>query len=315
MPINIPKQMPAREVLEKEKIFVMDEERASTQDIRPLNILILNLMPEKEKTEVQLLRLLGNSPLQVNITFLHMETHQSKNVSKSHLEQFYKTYSSVKNYYFDGMIITGAPIEHLAFEDVNYWEELTKIMEWTNDHVTSVMHICWGAQAALYHHYGIGKFELPCKCSGIYKHTINDQTIKLVRGFDEVYFAPHSRYTSVSRKEILEHPNLLLLSEGEAGPFIIISKDEKHIMVTGHLEYDTDTLAIEYERDLKKGLDIQMPENYFPNDNAGEQPINMWRSHSHLLFSNWLNYYVYQETPYEQDRKVKVDVPAPEEHK
>lgn len=313
MPINIPKQMPAREVLEKEKIFVMDEERASTQDIRPLNILILNLMPEKEKTEVQLLRLLGNTPLQVNITFLHMETHHSKNVSKWHLEQFYKTFSSVKKYYFDGMIITGAPIEHLPFEKVNYWDELKEIMDWSKDHVTSVMHICWGAQAALYHHYGIGKFELPSKCSGIYKHTIADQTVKLVRGFDEVYFAPHSRYTSVSREKIMEHPELKLLSEGEAGPFMIMSKDEKHIMVTGHLEYDTDTLAIEYERDLKKGLDIQMPENYFPNNDLNEQPLNKWRSHSHLLFSNWLNYYVYQETPYEQDRKVKVDVPVPNE--
>lgn len=314
MPINIPKQMPAREVLDKEKIFVMDEERASTQDIRPLNILILNLMPEKEKTEVQLLRLLGNTPLQVNITFLRMETHQSKNVSKSHLEQFYKTFSSVKNYYFDGMIITGAPIEHLPFEKVNYWEELKDIMDWSKDHVTSTMHICWGAQAALYHHYGIGKFELPSKCSGIYKHTIADQTIKLVRGFDEVYFAPHSRYTSISQEKIMNHPGLKLLSKGEAGPFMIISEDEKHIMVTGHLEYDTDTLAIEYERDLKKGLDIQIPENYFPNNDVSEQPLNTWRSHSHLLFSNWLNYYVYQETPYEQDRKVKVNVPVQNKH-
>ncbi|MBD8005020.1 homoserine O-acetyltransferase MetA [Bacillus norwichensis] len=314
MPINIPKQMPAREVLDKEKIFVMDEERASTQDIRPLNILILNLMPEKEKTEVQLLRLLGNTPLQVNITFLRMETHESKNVSKSHLEQFYKTFSTVKNYYFDGMIITGAPIEHLPFEKVNYWEELKDIMNWSKDHVTSALHICWGAQAALYHHYGIGKFELPSKCSGIYKHTIADQTIKLVRGFDEVYFAPHSRYTSVSQEKITNHPDLKLLSKGEAGPFMIISEDEKHIMVTGHLEYDTDTLAIEYERDLKKGLDIEIPENYFPNNDVNEQPLNTWRSHSHLLFSNWLNYYVYQETPYEQDRKVKVNIPVQNEH-
>ncbi len=314
MPINIPKQMPAREVLEKEKIFVMDEERASTQDIRPLNILILNLMPEKEKTEVQLLRLLGNTPLQVNITFLRMETHESKNVSKSHLEQFYKTFSMVKNYYFDGMIITGAPIEHLPFEEVNYWEELKDIMNWSKDHVTSALHICWGAQAALYHHYGIGKFELPSKCSGIYKHTIADQTIKLVRGFDEVFFAPHSRYTSVSQEKITNHPDLKLLSKGEAGPFMIISEDEKHIMVTGHLEYDSDTLAIEYERDLKKGLPVEMPENYFPNNDVNEQPLNTWRSHSHLLFSNWLNYYVYQETPYEQDRKVKVNIPVQNEH-
>ncbi|MFS0643348.1 homoserine O-acetyltransferase MetA [Siminovitchia sp. 179-K 8D1 HS] len=310
MPINIPKEMPAREILEKEKIFIMDEERASTQDIRPLNILILNLMPEKEKTEVQLLRLLGNTPLQVNIIFLHMETHQSKNVSKSHLEQFYKTFSDVNKYYFDGMIITGAPIEHLPFEKVNYWEELKEIMEWSKEHVTSVMHICWGAQAALYYHYGIGKFELPGKCSGIYKHTVSDQKIKLVRGFDDIFLAPHSRYTSVSRKEIADHPELLLLSDGEAGPFMVLSKDEKHIMITGHLEYDTNTLATEYERDIKKGLDIHIPENYFPNNDAKEEPVNTWRSHSHLLFSNWLNYYVYQETPYEQDRKVKIEFPT-----
>ncbi|MBM7717520.1 homoserine O-succinyltransferase [Siminovitchia sp. FSL H7-0308] len=310
MPINIPKEMPAREILDKEKIFVMDEERASTQDIRPLNILILNLMPEKEKTEVQLLRLLGNTPLQVNITFLRMETHQSKNVSKSHLEQFYQTFSDVEKYYFDGLIITGAPIEHLPFEKVNYWEELKAIMEWSKEHVTSVMHICWGAQAALFYHYGIGKFELPSKCSGVYKHKVSDHKIKLVRGFDDIFLAPHSRYTSISRKEIHDHPELILLSDGEAGPFLIISKDEKHIMITGHLEYDTDTLATEYERDIKKGLDIRVPENYFPNNNANEEPVNTWRSHSHLLFSNWLNYYVYQETPYEQDRKIKVEYPT-----
>ncbi|MDQ0176447.1 homoserine O-acetyltransferase MetA [Bacillus chungangensis] len=300
MPINIPKQLPAREILEQEKIFVMDVERAKTQDIRPLNILILNLMPEKEKTEVQLLRLLGNTPLQVNISFLRTATHKSKNVSKSHLTQFYTTFKEVKHRRFDGMIMTGAPVEKMPFEQVNYWEELKEIMEWTKDHVTSVLHICWGAQAALYYHYGIDKFDLTRKCSGVFKHQVTDATVKLVRGFDDYFLAPHSRYTSVEMEEIVANDALLLLSSSEeAGPFLIISKDEKHVMITGHLEYDAMTLAEEYERDLQKGLDIHIPENYFPNDDPTQQPLNKWRSHTHLLFSNWLNYYVYQETPYE----------------
>ncbi|MEK3886781.1 homoserine O-acetyltransferase MetA [Bacillus sp. FSL K6-3431] len=298
MPINIPKEMPAREILEKEKIFVMDEERAITQDIRPLDILILNLMPEKQKTEVQLLRLLGNTPLQLNISFVHMETHESKNTSKSHLDQFYTTFSEIKEKNFDGLIITGAPIEHLPFEQVNYWDELKMIMEWSKKHVTSTMHICWGAQAALYHHYNIDKYELPAKVSGIYEHSISDPTIKLVHGFDDIYLAPHSRYTGVDRSEVEIHPELILLSNGGAGPFMIISKDEKNIMLTGHLEYDTTTLAEEYVRDLNKGVDILPPENYFPNDDHTKKPSNTWRSHSHLLFSNWLNYYVYQQTPF-----------------
>ena len=300
MPINIPKQLPAREILDQEKIFVMDVERAKTQDIRPLNILILNLMPEKEKTEVQLLRLLGNTPLQVNISFLRTATHKSKNVSKSHLTQFYTTFTEVKHRRYDGMIMTGAPVEKMPFEQVNYWEELKEIMEWTRDHVTSVLHICWGAQAALYHHYGIDKFDLTRKCSGVFKHQVTDATVKLVRGFDDYFLAPHSRYTSVEMEGIVANDALLLLSSSEdAGPFLIISKDEKHVMITGHLEYDATTLAEEYKRDLKKGLDIHMPENYFPNDDPTQQPLNTWRSHTHLLFSNWLNYYVYQETPYE----------------
>ena len=300
MPINLPKQLPAREILEKEKIFVMDEERAKTQDIRPLNIIILNLMPEKEKTEVQLLRLLGNTPLQVNITFLRTATYQSKNVSKYHLDQFYTTFDQVKQRRFDGMIITGAPIEHLPFEDVNYWEELKEIMEWTKENVTSVLHICWGAQAALYYHYGIDKFPLPKKCSGIYKHRITDQTVKLVQGFSDVFLAPHSRYTGVRMDQIRDHQDLTLLSySDEVGAFIIISNDQKHIMITGHLEYDATTLAEEYERDCKKGLNIDIPENYFPNDDPNEKPLNTWRSHTHLLFSNCLNDYVYQATQYE----------------
>ncbi|MBP2258404.1 homoserine O-acetyltransferase MetA [Virgibacillus alimentarius] len=300
MPINISKELPAIEVLKEEKIFVMDEDRARTQDIRPLNIIILNLMPEKEKTELQLLRLLGNTPLQVNISFLRMTTHRSKNVDKSHLDTFYEKFADIKDRRFDGMIITGAPIEHLAFEEVNYWEELAEIMEWTKENVTSVLHICWGAQAALYYHYGIGKYELPKKISGIYNHRVADPTVKLVRGFNDIFQAPHSRYTAVSVEEIKNHPDLELLSASdEVGAFIIMSQDAKHIMITGHLEYDATTLAEEYERDLSKGLDADIPENYFPNDDINERPLNSWRSHTHLLFSNWLNYYVYQQTPFE----------------
>lgn len=300
MPINIPEGLPARKLLKEEKIFVMDEDRAKTQDIRPLNIAILNLMPEKEKTELQLLRLLGNTPLQVNITFLHTATHVSKNVSKSHLDTFYSTFYDVKDRRLDGMIITGAPIEHFQFEDVNYWDELVEIMEWTKTNVTSVFHICWGAQAALYHHYGIDKYELPKKCSGIFTHTVLDPTVKLVRGFEDVFNAPHSRYTAVAMEEIKNHPDLQVLAvSDDAGIFLLKSKDDKHIMVTGHLEYDATTLRDEYERDLAKGLDIHMPENYFPNNDVNKTPLNTWRSHTHLLFSNWLNYYVYQETPFQ----------------
>lgn len=300
MPINIPKNLPATELLKEEKIFVMEEDRSKSQNIRPLNILILNLMPEKEKTELQLLRLLGNTPLQVNVTFLNTATYVSKNVSKTHLESFYTTFEHVKHRRFDGMIITGAPIELMEFEDVDFWEEIVSIMDWTKTNVTSVLHICWGAQAALYHHYGIGKFPLAKKCSGIYDHTITDPTVKLVRGFNDIFTAPHSRNTSVSIEEVEAHPKLKLLSaSNDAGVFIVMSEDEKHIMITGHLEYDAHTLADEYSRDVAKGLNIEVPHNYFPNDDPAKQPYNTWRSHTHLLFSNWLNYYVYQETPFE----------------
>ncbi|MGJ7921836.1 homoserine O-acetyltransferase MetA [Neobacillus sp. LXY-4] len=299
MPIKIPKLLPAREILESENIFVMDDERAKHQDIRPLNILILNLMPEKERTEAQLLRLLGNTSLQVNVTFLKTATHESKNTSKYHLDQFYTTFSEIRNRKYDGMIITGAPVELYSFEEVNYWEELSEIMEWTKTNVTSTLHICWAAQAALFYHYGIGKFELPRKCYGLFSHRIYDKNEKLLRGFDDVFLAPHSRYTDVSAEAIKECKQLKLLSmSDEAGAFIISSVDGKQIMVTGHLEYDADTLAEEYNRDINKGLDIHVPENYFPGDNPENQPANLWRSHAHLFFSNWLNYYVYQETPY-----------------
>ena len=301
MPINIPQNLPAGERLREEKIFVMGEERARTQQIRPLNILVFNLMPEKEKTELQLLRLLGNTPLQVNVTFLNTATYQSKNVSKSHLDTFYETYDNIKHRRYDGMIITGAPVERMEFEEVGYWKEIQQVMDWANDNVTSIMYICWGAQAALYHHFGIGKFELPKKCSGVYSHVITDLTVDLVRGFSDEYVAPHSRHTSVSIEEVRAHPDLRLLSySDEAGVFIAQSKNNKHIMITGHLEYDATTLADEYNRDVAKGeADVDMPVNYFPDNDPTKTPKNTWRAHSHLLFYNWLNYYVYQETPYD----------------
>ncbi|APB35417.1 MAG: homoserine O-succinyltransferase [Heyndrickxia faecalis] len=300
MPINIPKDLPAGELLRQEKIFVMDEDRARTQDIRPLNILILNLMPEKEKTELQLLRLLGNTPLQVNITFLRTSTYQSKNVSSYHLEHFYTVFDEVKSRRFDGMIITGAPVEKMDFEAVDYWDELKQIMDWTKTNVTSTLHICWGAQAALYYHYGIEKYELPEKCFGIFKHRLFLPMVKLVRGFDEVFNAPHSRYTDVARGAIENHPELQLVSISEEGsPFIVMDENGKNIMITGHLEYDATTLADEYVRDQQRGLGTALPKNYFPNNDANERPLHTWRSHSYLLFSNWLNYYVYQETPYQ----------------
>ncbi len=299
LPINIPHDLPAKEVLESENIFVMDEQRAYSQDIRPLNIVILNIMPEKERTETQLLRLLGNSPLQLNITFLFPETHVSKNTGKNHLEKFYTTFSKIKHKKFDGMIITGAPIEHLQFEDVNYWEELTEIMEWTKTNVTSTLHICWGAQAGLYYHYGVNKYPLPKKCTGVFHHRLVNKDVKLVRGFDDLYFVPHSRYTDVALEEIQKTEGLTLLSvSDEAGVCLVASNDGKHIFLTGHPEYDVTTLKQEYERDLAKGKHI-LPVNYFPNDDPTKQPVHSWRSHSYLLFANWLNYYVYQETPYD----------------
>ncbi|MYL35401.1 homoserine O-succinyltransferase [Pontibacillus yanchengensis] len=302
MPINIPSKLPAYDVLENENIFLMDDKRAVTQDIRPLNILILNLMPEKERTETQLLRLLSNSPLQVNVEFLHTATYESKNVSQSHLHQFYKTFDQVKDRRYDGMIITGAPVELLPFEEVDYWKELTKIMEWSKTNVTSCLHICWGAQAALYYHYGINKYTLPQKLTGVFRHYIMNSTVELLRGFDDEYLAPHSRYTDVPEEEIIAHDDLLLLSSSEeAGAFMAMSKDEKHVMITGHIEYDAYTLSEEYQRDIAKGLETAIPKDYFPKNDPEAKPLNRWRSHAYLLFSNWLNYYVYQETPYEWD--------------
>lgn len=302
MPIKIPKLLPAREVLESENIFVMDEDRATSQDIRPLNILILNLMPEKQKVEAQLLRLLGNTPIQVNISFMRTVTHESKHTSHLHLDQFYTSFNETKHKKYDGMIITGAPVERLPFEDVDYWNELTEIMEWTKHSVTSTMHICWGAQAALYYHFGIGKYELPRKCSGIFTHSVTDRSEKLLRGFDDRFLAPHSRHTDIAVKELASHPEIkLLASSEEAGPLILCANHGRQIMVTGHFEYDAGTLATEYARDSKKGMNPDLPAHYFPNDDPREKPLNCWRAHAHLLYSNWLNYYVYQETPYRWD--------------
>ena len=300
MPIKVPDHLPAKEKLLEENIFVMNESRAYTQDIRPLKIVILNLMPLKEKTETHLLRLLGNNPLQIDISLLHTNTHQSRNTPVEHLKQFYKSIDEIKDKKYDGMIITGAPIEHLKFEDVTYWDELSQIMEWSKTNVTSTMHICWGAQAGLYYHYNISKQRRLDKLYGVFTHTVNKSNVKLVSGFDEEFLVPHSRYTEITREEIESHSDLEIISESDkAGIYIVASKDGKHIFVTGHPEYDAFTLKEEYERDLDKGIPIQIPENYFPNNDTSAQPKLRWRSHGNLLFSNWLNYYVYQETPYE----------------
>ncbi|MBZ4683915.1 MAG: homoserine O-succinyltransferase/O-acetyltransferase [Fusobacteriaceae bacterium] len=299
MPIVIPKKLPAHDILSNENIFIMNEERSVHQDIRPLKILILNLMPTKIETETQLLRLLGNTPLQTEITLLKTATYQSKNTSKEHLESFYKTFDEIKEHQFDGLIITGAPVETLPFEEVEYWKELTQIMEYANENVTSTLHICWGAQAGLYYNYGINKYPLKEKQFGVFKHEIHVKNTKLLRGFDDLFYAPHSRHTTVKTEDIINHKDLILLTESkEAGAHIIVSKDGKHIFITGHSEYDKDTLKKEYERDINKGLDIKVPKNYFIDDNPNNDILVTWRAHAHLLFSNWLNYYVYQETPY-----------------
>lgn len=300
MPINIPENLPAKEILLKENIFVMDEKRAYHQDIRPLNILILNLMPQKEKTETHLLRLLGNTPLQVNITLLRPITHTSKTTSPVHLEQFYKTFDEVRERKFDGFIITGAPVEHLDFSEVNYWEELKTIMNWSTVNVTSTMHICWGAQAGLYHHFGIPKHPLPQKLSGVFTHRPLKEGVTLLRGFDETFQVPHSRYTETRREDVEKVPELeILAASDEAGLYLIATRDGRQIYITGHPEYDARTLDDEYRRDLARGLDIQPPRHYYPDDNPELKPANTWRSHAHLLFANWLNYYVYQITPYD----------------
>lgn len=300
MPIKIPSNLPANDILKDENIFCITEKRALKQDIRPLKIALLNIMPTKIVTETQLIRLLGNTPLQVEIDFLRTSTYTGKNTSIEHMNSFYKSFYDVKNSKYDGMIITGAPVELLEFTDVDYWEEFKEIMEWTKTNVTSTLHICWAALAGLYYHYGIEKYALENKLSGVYKHKVNRKKSMLVRGFDDVFYAPHSRYSTVKTADIRNEKKLQLISEShEAGAYIIASKDKKQIFVTGHSEYDKETLKLEYERDLNNGKNPAIPVNYFENDDPTKEPIVCWRSHANLLFYNWLNYYVYQTTPYD----------------
>ncbi len=300
MPIKVQSELPAKRVLEDENIFIMDETRAIHQDIRPLRIAILNLMPLKEDTEVQILRSLSNTPLQVDVTLLSTASYVGKNTASSHLDQFYLTFDEVKHLKFDGLIITGAPVEQMEFEEVTYWDELKTIMEWSKTHVTSTFHICWGAQAGLYYHFGIPKINLQDKLFGVYTHHVLNRKIPLVRGFDDMFLAPHSRYTTVSKEEIVKNPELTILAESkEAGVFIVIAGGGKQIFVTGHPEYDRITLDKEYKRDVDKGLEIELPENYYPDGLTYVRPELTWRAHANALYTNWLNYYVYQVTPYD----------------
>ena len=300
MPIKIQSDLPAKAELEEENLFVMDENRAISQNIRPLEIIVLNLMPIKQDTELQLLRGLSNTPLQIDVTFLQMSSHVSKNTSASHIKKFYQTFEEIKNNNYDGMIITGAPVEKLEFEEVNYWDELITVMEWSKKHVTSTIHICWGAQAGLYYHYGIKKELLPKKLSGVYKHRVMNRKEPLVRGFDDVFMAPHSRYTQASRQQILDNPRLKVLADSdEAGIYIVLGDGGKEIFVMGHPEYDRLTLDQEYKRDIDKGIEPELPVNYYPDDDCNRKPMLSWRSHANNLYTNWLNYYVYQITPYD----------------
>ncbi len=300
MPIKIPNDLPATAILNEENIFVITETRAITQDIRPLKIAILNLMPTKIATETQLARLLGNSPLQVELTLLQTETYKPKNVSEEHMLAFYKTFAEVENETFDGMVITGAPVEQLPFEEVAYWDELCRIFEWTKTHVTSTFHICWGAQAGLYYHYGINKHPLPEKLFGVYPHTVEHKSSILFRGFDDVFYAPHSRHTTILREDVEKVPELKILSSSEEAGLYVLSTDRgRQIFVTGHSEYDAGTLNKEYVRDVEAGLPIDVPKNYFPDDDPTKEPLVTWRAHANLLYSNWLNYFVYQVTPYD----------------
>lgn len=300
MPIRVQNDLPVKEILERENIFVMDEHRASHQDIRPIRIGLLNLMPLKEDTELQILRSLSNTPLQVDVVFVNVSSHQSKNTSTSHLNKFYLPFQEVKDQKFDGFIITGAPVEQMPFEEVDYWEELTGIMEWTKTHVTSTLHLCWGAQAALYYHYGINKEPLDKKLFGVFQHRVMNRKIPLVRGFDDVFLAPHSRHTDVPAEKIHADERLTVLAESEiAGVFLSMAEDGRQIFVMGHPEYDRITLDGEYKRDLGKGLPIEMPRNYYPGDDPENKPLLTWRAHGNNLYTNWLNYYVYQVTPYD----------------
>ena len=300
MPINVPADLPARAALERENIFVMSDDRAARQDIRPIRIAIVNLMPTKLATEIQLLRLLGNTPLQIDIILLRAEHHEPRHTSHEHLDKFYTTFSKVRDQKFDGMIITGAPVEMLPFEEVDYWEELKTIMDYSAENVFSTMYICWAAQAGLYHHYGIPKYPLPEKKFGVFAHTPLRPGESLFRGFDDVFTAPHSRHTEVRREDIEKVPALeLLATSEEAGVCVAKARGTGEIFVTGHFEYETETLGLEYVRDKEKNLPVKVPAHYFPDDDPAGRPVNTWRSHGHLFFSNWLNYHVYQETPYD----------------
>lgn len=300
MPIQIPNNLPAAEILQQENIFVMPEDRAITQDIRPLEIVVLNLMPTKVATETQLSRLLGNTPLQVHLELMHTKSHVAKNTSQEHLLAFYKTFDELKDRKFDGMVITGAPVENLDFEAVDYWPELCEIMEWSKSHVQSTFHICWGAQAGLYYHYGVKKYPLEEKLFGVFEHTKDYPRAILLRGFDDVFYAPHSRHTTIHREDVEAVPGLKILASSEkAGVYAVMSKNGRQIFVTGHSEYDPDTLEREYLRDKNLGLPIRVPENYYPGDDDSKAPVVRWRGHGNLLFSNWLNYFVYQATPYD----------------
>lgn len=304
MPIRVQNDLPARERLEQENIFVMDEGRAEHQDIRPLEIVILNLMPFKEETELQLLRSLSNTPIQVNVTFMHVASHEAKNTSASHLNKFYENFEDIRDNDFDGMIITGAPVEQMEFEEVDYWQELTEIFEWTKTHVTSTIHLCWGAQAGLYYHFGLKKRPLEKKLFGLFWHRVMNRKIPLVRGFDDMFLAPHSRYTEVAREDIAACQELVILAESEeAGVFLTMTRDGRQIYVMGHPEYDRITLDGEYRRDLDKGLNIDLPKNYYREDDPTNRPLLLWRSHANNLYTNWINYYVYQITPYSLGKK------------
>lgn len=300
MPLTIPVNLPAVELLKQENIFVMDSQRAETQDIRPLRLVILNLMPLKITTETDLIRLLSNTPLQIEVDLMKISGHVSKNTPIEHMMAFYKDFNTIKGDTYDGMIITGAPVEQLDYEQVNYWEELKEIMDWARTHVTSTFYICWVAQAALYHYYGIPKYQLSSKRFGVFKHTVNDKQNPIFRGFDDEFYVPHSRHSEIRREDIIKHPELTILSESPgAGVYMIMARGGREVYVTGHSEYSPNTLRDEYFRDKEKGLPIQVPENYFPDDDPTREPVVRWRAHANLLFTNWLNYFVYQETPYD----------------
>lgn len=300
MPIRVQNDLPVKEILEHENIFVMDEYRAAHQDIRPISIGLLNLMPLKEDTELQILRSLSNTPLQVDVTFVRMTSHVSKNTSTSHIYKFYEAFEDIKKRKFDGFIITGAPVEQMEFEEVDYWQELTEIMEWTKTNVTSTLHLCWGAQAGIYYHYGINKKALPKKLSGVYRHRVRNRKIPLVRGFDDVFMAPHSRHTEVPQELLEKDDRIMILADSlQAGVFLCMAREGRQIFVMGHPEYDRMTLDSEYKRDMGRGLNPQIPENYYPDDDPDNKPVLTWRAHANNLYTNWLNYYVYQVTPYD----------------